>query len=61
MVGVLRDEAEAQYVPQPGVADIERLARSVDGGPRVEVRLPVGLDGTSPPVAAALYGIAQRR
>jgi signal transduction histidine kinase len=59
MVGVLRDEAEAQYVPQPGVADIERLARSVDGGPRVEVRLPAGLDGISPSVAAALYRIAQ--
>ena len=59
MVGVLRDEAEAQYVPQPGVADIERLARSVDGGPRVDVRLAAGLDGISPSVAAALYRIAQ--
>ena len=59
MVGVLREGAEAEYVPQPGVADIERLARSVDGGPRVEVRLPAGLDGISPSVAAALYRIAQ--
>lgn len=59
MVGVLREGAEAEYVPQPGVADIERLARIVDGGARVEVRLPAGLDGISPSVAAALYRIAQ--
>ena len=59
MVGILRDGAEAEYTPQPGVADIERLARSVDGGPRVDVRLPDDLDGVSPSVSAALYRIAQ--
>src|SRR5918992_1950851 len=59
MVGVLRDGAEADLAPQPGVADIEHLARHVDGRPRVEVQLSGDLDELSPAVEVALYRIAQ--
>ena len=59
MVGVLRDGAEAEYASHPDLADIGRLSRSVEGGPRVDVRLPEDLDGLSPSVAAALYRVAQ--
>jgi signal transduction histidine kinase len=37
MVGVLRDGDEPERAPQPGVADIERLAREGGHGPRVDV------------------------
>src|SRR5919106_1437185 len=59
MVGVLRDGAEADLAPQPGVADIEHLARHVDGLPSVEVKLSGDLDELSPAVEVALYRIAQ--
>ncbi|MGH2693745.1 MAG: histidine kinase [Actinomycetota bacterium] len=59
MVGVLRDGAEADLAPQPGVADIEHLARQVDGGPRIDVHLSGDVDGLSPPVGVAIYRIAQ--
>jgi signal transduction histidine kinase len=59
MVGVLRDGAEADFAPQPRVADIEHLARQVDGRPRVEVQLSGDLDELSPAVEVALYRIAQ--
>jgi signal transduction histidine kinase len=59
MVGVLRDGAEPDFAPQPGVADIERLARSVGGWPRVDVRLSGDFAGLSPSVAATLYRLAQ--
>jgi signal transduction histidine kinase len=59
MVGVLRDGDEAQLAPQPGVADIEHLARQIHGGPRIEVQLSGDLDGLSPGVEVALYRIAQ--
>jgi signal transduction histidine kinase len=59
MVGVLRDGAELDLAPQPGVADVERLARSVGGWPRVDVRLSGDVDDLSPSVGAALYRIAQ--
>jgi len=59
MVGVLRDGAEADFAPQPGVADIEYLARQVDGRPRVDVQLSGDLDELSPAVEVALYRIAQ--
>ena len=36
-VRVLRDEAPADYAPQPGVADIERLVGDSPTPPRVEV------------------------
>jgi signal transduction histidine kinase len=59
MVGVLRDGAEADFAPQPGVADIEHLARQVDGRPRVDVQLSGDFDELSPAVEVALYRIAQ--
>jgi signal transduction histidine kinase len=59
MVGVLRDGAEADFAPQPGVADIEHLARQVDERPRVDVQLSGDFDELSPAVEVALYRIAQ--
>ena len=59
MVGVLRDEPEAQYVPQPGVADIERLARDAAHGPRIHVELEGDLDALRPSLGAAVYRLAQ--
>jgi signal transduction histidine kinase len=59
MVGVLRDGTEPDLTPQPGVADIEQLARSGGGWPRVDVELSGGFDDLSASVGAALYRIAQ--
>jgi signal transduction histidine kinase len=59
LVGVLRDGTEPDLAPQPGVADVERLARDVGGWPRVDVRLSGDLDELPAPVSAALYRIAQ--
>ena len=38
MVRVLRNQEPADYAPQPGVADLERLAGAPATGPRVEVQ-----------------------
>jgi signal transduction histidine kinase len=59
MVGVLRDGPNHDLAPPPGVADIERLARGIDGAPRVDVRLSGALAALPPSVGAALYRIAQ--
>jgi signal transduction histidine kinase len=59
MVGVLRDDGTAALVPQPGVADLERLARSVGDRPRVEVEVSGELEDFGPAVGAAIYRIAQ--
>jgi signal transduction histidine kinase len=59
MVGVLRDGAKPDFAPQPGVADIERLARGLGGRPRVDVRLSGDLAALPPSVGTALYRIAQ--
>ncbi len=59
MVGVLRDGTEPDFAPHPGVADIEQLARSVGGWPRVDVQLSGDLDDLNPSVGIALYRIAQ--
>jgi signal transduction histidine kinase len=59
MVGALRDRGDADLAPQNGVADIERLASSLDDEPRVQVRLTGNLDALSPAVGAATYRIAQ--
>jgi signal transduction histidine kinase len=59
MVGVLRDGAEPDLAPPPGVADIERLARTVGGWPRVDVQLAGHFEDLSPSVRVALYRIAQ--
>ena len=58
MVGVLRDGEHADLAPQPGVADIQRLARAEEQ-PRVEVTLSGDLDHLGPAVDAAVYRIAQ--
>ncbi|MHA6783120.1 histidine kinase [Pseudonocardia saturnea] len=59
MVGVLRDGTEPEFAPHPGMADIEQLARSVGGWPRVDVQLSGDLDDLNPSVGIALYRIAQ--
>lgn len=59
MVGVLRDGAEPDPAPQPGVAAIGRLARSVGGWPRVDVQLSGDLDDLDPSVGVALHRIAR--
>jgi signal transduction histidine kinase len=59
MVGVLRDGDEPDRAPQPGVADIERLARDAAHGPRVDVELSGELDALRPSVGAAMYRLAQ--
>jgi signal transduction histidine kinase len=59
MVGVLRDGAKPDFAPQPGVADIDRLARSIGGWPRVDVQLSGDFAALPPSVGAALYRIAQ--
>lgn len=59
MVGVLRDGAKPDFAPQPGLADIERLARSVGGWPRVDVHLSGDFAALPPSVGVALYRIAQ--
>ncbi len=59
MVRVLRDGAEPDLAPQPGVADIGYLARSVGGWPRVDVELSGDLDRLNPSVGVALYRIAR--
>jgi signal transduction histidine kinase len=59
IVAVLRDATEADLAPQPGAADLARLARETGGGLRVDVQVTGHLEGLSPPVSAALYRIAQ--
>jgi signal transduction histidine kinase len=59
MVGILRDGAPPDFAPQPRVADIEQLARSVGGSPRVDVQLSGDFADLSPSVEVALYRIAQ--
>ncbi|MEV5967674.1 histidine kinase [Kribbella sp. NPDC051952] len=59
MVGVLRDDGTAALAPQPGIGDLERLARSVDGRTRVEVEVSGDLEDLGPAVEAAIYRIAQ--
>ncbi len=59
MVGALRDREDADLAPQNGIPDIERLARSVDDEPQVQVHLTGDLDKLSPGVGSATYRIAQ--
>src|SRR4051794_22617063 len=58
MVRVLRDGAPAQYVPQPGVADLASLARR-DPVPVVVVEVPDDLSELPVQVDAAVYRLAQ--
>jgi signal transduction histidine kinase len=59
MVGGLRDNGSPILVPQPGVADLERLARSVGDRPRVELTLSGDLDNLGSSIGTAIYRIAQ--
>ena len=59
MVGVLRKGEEPDFVPQPGVTDIARLARRTGDWPRVDVELSGGFDDLAPSVGAAIYRLAQ--
>lgn len=59
MVGVLRASDEADFAPQPGVADLERLVGDAEGRPIVDLELSGELDDLSPAVGAAIYRLAQ--
>lgn len=59
MVGVLRQDEELDLAPQPGVADIERLARGAGPAPHVDVDLCGDLDDLGPSVGAAAYRLVQ--
>ena len=59
MVRVLRNQEPADYTPQPGVADLDRLAAATSTGPRVEVTLSGDLTGLPAAVDAAVFRIAQ--
>jgi signal transduction histidine kinase len=59
MVGVLRDGEAATLAPQPGVADIERLARHAGNGLPIDVELSDDLDDLGSAVDSAVYRLAQ--
>jgi len=59
MVRVLRNQAPADYAPQPGVADLARLAGGTPTGPPVELKLSGDLAGLPAAVDSAVYRIAQ--
>ncbi|MGH9233629.1 MAG: sensor histidine kinase [Acidimicrobiales bacterium] len=59
IVGALRRGEQSDLTPQPGVADIERLARSTGNRPHVDVSLTGDLGELPPSVDAALYRLAQ--
>jgi signal transduction histidine kinase len=59
MVRVLRNEAPADYAPQPGVADLERLSGASPAGPRVEVTVSGDLAALPAAIDAAVFRIAQ--
>lgn len=58
MVRVIRADSWDAYSPQPGVADLPRLARA-DAIPDVDVSLSGAVTGLPGPVDAAVYRIAQ--
>ena len=59
MVGGLRDPEGPALGPQPGVADLERLASGPDATPRVVVDRSGDLEDLRPAVGAAIFRIAQ--
>jgi signal transduction histidine kinase len=59
MVRVLRNQESADYAPQSGVADLERLAGTSPAGPRIEVKLSGDLAALPAAVDAALFRIAR--
>ncbi len=59
MVRVLRQDETAELAPSPGLGGIEQLAGTRPGGAAVTVKV-AGDDGSiPPPVAAAVYRLAQ--
>lgn len=59
MVRVLRNEAPADYAPQPGVADLERLAGATPAGTRVALDVTGDVAALPTAIDAAVYRIAQ--
>jgi signal transduction histidine kinase len=59
LVRVLRNQEPAGYAPQPGVADLERLASAATTGPPVEVKLSGDLATLEAAVDAAVFRITQ--
>jgi signal transduction histidine kinase len=59
MVRVLRSQEPVDYAPQPGVADLQRLAGASPAGPRVEVKLSGELRDLPAAVDSAVFRIAQ--
>ena len=59
MVRVLRNQEPADYTPQPGVADLERLVAAPATGPRVKLNVNGDLTGLPAAVDAAVFRIAQ--
>ena len=59
MVRVLRNQEPADYAPQPGAADLERLAAAPSAGPRVDVERSGDLGNLDAAVDAAVFRIAQ--
>ena len=59
MVGALRDHDDVALSPRTGIADLERLARSVGDRPRVQVQIRGDVHDLSPAIDAAIYRIAQ--
>jgi signal transduction histidine kinase len=59
MVRMLRDHVPVDYTPQPGVADLERLAGGSPAGPRIAVTLSGDLGGLPAAVDAAVFRIAR--
>jgi signal transduction histidine kinase len=59
MVGGLRHNGSPVLVPQPGLADLERLVRSVGDRPRVDLKLSGDLENLGSPISTAIYRIAQ--
>lgn len=59
MVRMLRNQEPADFAPQPGLADLERLAGGSPAGPRVGVTLSGDLDGLPTAVDVAVVRIAR--
>lgn len=59
MVRVLRRDDTVDLTPSHRIADIQSMASTSPGGPVVTVQLSGDVDQVPPPVAAAIYRIAQ--
>ncbi len=59
MVRVLRRNQPVELAPSPRVGDLEQLASQARHGPAVDVEIIGAADDLPPPVAAAIYRLAQ--